>query len=101
MTSLIQVRPDVDWQVSNGLFDYTVEFLADRLTDPAAAAELRLIVDAHFQVLRLFELAPQVQEEIRRLIRDELLAAGECELPDAGAREIAVAQLRKLVDLVH
>jgi hypothetical protein len=101
MTSLIHVRPDVDWQVSNGLFDYTLEFLADRLTDPAAAAELRLVVDAHFQSLRLFELAPQIQEEIRRLIRDELLAAGERELPDAGTRDITLARLRELVDLVH
>jgi hypothetical protein len=100
MSSLIVLPTDADWQASNGLFDFVLEFLAGRVSDPAAAERMRAIVDNHFQGLWLNEFGAATQQEIRRLIREELVPAGERQLAEAPGREDALARLRELAELV-
>ena len=96
MAALIMVRPDSDWQVSGGLFDWTLEFLIPRLSDEKTAEWLRTIVAENLGNLWIPDLPDKTQEEIYDVLRTGVVAAGAHELPPA-----AVDQLRELVALTY
>jgi hypothetical protein len=96
MAALIMVRPGRDWQSSGGLFDWTLEYLIPRLSDPATADWLRTVVDENLGNLWIPDLPARTQDEIFALLRTELLAAAERELPAP-----ALEELRELVALTY
>src|SRR5690242_14772691 len=97
MAALIMVREGRDWQSSNALFDWTLEYLIPRVTDEKTADWLRTIVDENLGSLWIPDLPPEAQEEICTLLRAGLLGTAARELPD----DAAVDQLRELVDLTY
>ncbi|GAA0554873.1 hypothetical protein GCM10010172_41880 [Paractinoplanes ferrugineus] len=96
MAALIMVRPGRDWQSSGGLFDWTLEYLIPRLTDPTTAEWLRTVVEENLGSLWIPDLPYEAQSEIYQLLRADLLRAAERELPEA-----AVAELRELIALTY
>jgi hypothetical protein len=101
MAALIMVRPGADWQVTGGLFDWTLEYLIVRLTDPSAAAELRTIVDNNLGSLWIPDLPEKVQQEIYALLADGLVDAAERELPEGPGKASAVDRLRELAAMAR
>jgi hypothetical protein len=95
MAALIMVREGRDWQSSGALFDWTLEYLIPRVSDCKTAEWLRTVVDENLGNLWIPDLPADAQEEIYTLIRTELLAAAERDLPAA-----AVDELRELVALI-
>ena len=95
MAALIMVREGRDWQSSGALFDWTLEYLIPRVSDGKIAEWLRTVVDENLGNLWIPDLPADAQQEIYTLIRTELLAAGERDLPPA-----AVDELRELVALI-
>jgi hypothetical protein len=96
MAALIMVRPERDWQSSNGLFDWTLEYLIPRLSDHKTAAQLREIVDENLGNLWIPDLPSEAQGEIYDVLRTGVVAAAAHELPPS-----AVDQLRELVALTY
>lgn len=96
MAALIMVRPGRDWQSSGGLFEWTLEYLIPRVSDPSTAEWLRTVVDENLGNLWIPDLPSATQGEIVTLLRSGLLAAAERELPPA-----ALDELRELVALTY
>ena len=94
MAALIMVREGRDWQSSNALFDWILEFLIPRVTDEKTADWLRTIVDENLGSLWIPDLPPETQEEIHTLLQGDLIRAAEHDLPPA-----ALDELRELVAL--
>jgi hypothetical protein len=83
MAALLRFGPDRVWTSRGGLFDWTLEYLIDRLSDQDAAAELQEIVDNNLAVLWVDDLPLETQKEIAAHLRTGLLDAAERELPDS------------------
>lgn len=96
MAALIMVRDDRDWQSSNGLFDWTLEYLIPRLSDYKTASLLREIIDENLGNLWIPDLPVEAQEEVYAVLRSGLVSAAVHELPPS-----AVDQLRELVALTY
>jgi len=101
MAALIALSPDVDWETSGGLFDWTLEFLIGRLTDRAAADRLQEIVDNNLGSLWLSEFPLATQQEIVSFLRTDLIPTAVRELPDSDRSDEALDQLRELVELTY
>ena len=101
MAALILVKPGLDWTSSGGLFDWTLEFLAARLSDRDTASWLQEVVDNNLGSMWITEFPAETQEEIFRLLRTELIVAAEQELPEGPAKVQAMAHLQELVDLTY
>jgi hypothetical protein len=99
MAGLIVLKPDLDWIATGGLFDWTIEFLIQRLDDESAAQRLREIVDNNLGSLWINEFAPLTQLKIIQCLRDELIPAAEKTLPDTEHKADAVQHLRELATL--
>jgi hypothetical protein len=100
MAALILVRDDVDWQASNGLFEFVLEYLIPRLSDRATAEWLRTVVDDNLGSIWVPEFPEATQTEVFDLLRSGLIFAAEQELPAGPSKEPAVEQLRELVGLL-
>ena len=101
MAGLLMVRPGAGWTVGGGLFDWTLEFLIERLTDPEAVTLLREIVDADLGSFWLSELSPEARGEVLALLRDQLVEAGEKELPAGDRKPDVIRRLRELADMAR
>src|SRR3954468_17061274 len=99
MAGLIVLTPDVDWSASGGLFDWTLEFLIQRLSDGGAAARLQEIVDNNLGSLWISDFAPPTQRQILHEFGDNLLRAARHDLPDTGAKQDVLAHLEELESL--
>jgi hypothetical protein len=70
MAALILLDDGVAQQASGALFDWTLEFLTERITDPLAVDRLRQIVDNNLGSLWFTELAPAVRSAaLEHLVR--------------------------------
>ncbi len=101
MASLILVRPGVDWVASGGLFDFTLEFLIPRLSDPKAAEALQAVVDNNLGSVWLTDFPAATQEEVFLLLRTGLIAEAEGSLPEGPGKAAALDALQKLVDSTY
>jgi hypothetical protein len=99
MTALIQVKPGLDWSASGGLFDWTLEFLSERLSDTETADWLRTVVEDNLGSVWFHEFPPATQEEIARILRSDLLDAARKELPERPGKAGALEKLEELVHL--
>lgn len=99
MAGLLVLKPGVDWTATGGLFDWTLGFLIQRLSDNDAVGRLREIVDNNLGSLWVSEFAPETQQEIVAALRSGLVAAAERELPESDYKAAAIRHLRELVDL--
>jgi len=101
MAGTIAVSADRRWSAAGWLFDWTVEFLADRVADAGLKAELREIVTENLGWLGLSEHGAEAEREMRALLQDEVVSAAEAGLPAIVAhREGALALLRELAGAV-
>ena len=101
MAGTIAVAPHNHWSAAGWLFDWTLDFLAGRVTDPKVAAGLREITSENLGWLGLEDFGPGAARELRGLIQQELLTAAEQQLPaDLAGRARALALLGELVSEV-
>ncbi|GGN61240.1 hypothetical protein GCM10010112_18170 [Actinoplanes lobatus] len=101
MAGLLVLRPDLDWSAGGGLFYWTVDFLADRLSDPEAAAYLREISRENLGSLWLAELPADARAQAVELLRDQLVPAGDRELPGGEGKAAVLDRLRELADMAR
>jgi hypothetical protein len=99
MAALIRLAPDVDWTASGGLFDFTLEYLIDRVEDKDAAAWMREVVDNNLGSLWITEFPQTTQRQILDALRSGLVSAAERDLPESDRKAEALDHLRALVDL--
>jgi hypothetical protein len=101
VASLILVKPGLDWVASGGLFDFTLEFLASRLSDEKAAESLQAVVDNNLGSVWLTDFPAETQHEIFGLLRSGLTAEAQRALPESPAKSAALDLLQELVDLTY
>ena len=101
MSGTIALSDELRWSADRWLFDWTVRFLATRVTNAEVAAALQAVVEEQRAWLALDEYGPRAAAQFDGLIRDRLLRAADAELPRAmPGRTIALDHLRGLVSLV-
>ncbi|MFI6162332.1 hypothetical protein ACIA59_20600 [Micromonospora haikouensis] len=101
MAGLIVLKPGVDWTVTGGLFDWTLEFLIPRLSDRTVADQLQEVVDNNLGSVWVHELPPDAQAEIVSHWRQGLVAAGKQELPESEHKADVIHRLQELVDATY
>lgn len=99
MGGMIFLPDGRDWAVSSSVFAWVVEALADRAQDPALAQHLRTIADHNLGSLALHDLPPAQRAELVTLVRS-LPRVARAELPVTSARDVVVAQIAELAELV-
>jgi DNA-binding GntR family transcriptional regulator len=101
MSGTIALSDELRWSADRWLFDWTVRFLATRVTSAELAAELRAVVEEQKACLAFEDYGPRAAAQLDGLIRDRLLRAADAELPRAmPGRTVALDHLRGLVSLV-
>lgn len=102
MSGTIALAPDVRWSAAGWLFDWTVGFLADRTTDPRAAAILREAVDENLGWFAVDECEPDTRVELRDILHRRLVPVAEEQLPPTvPGRSDAIAMLQQLAELAR
>lgn len=101
MAGLIVLKPGVDWTATGGLFDWTLEFLISRLSDRQTAGALQEIVDNNLGSLWIADLPAPAQREIVGHWRNEIVTAGEQQLPDTEQKVDVIRHLQELVDATY
>ncbi|MEV6306578.1 hypothetical protein AB0M02_44760 [Actinoplanes sp. NPDC051861] len=99
MAGLLVLKPGTDWTASGGLFDWTLEFLIDRLSAPEAVAYLREILDNNLGSFWLTELPPDARGQAVAQLRDHLVEAANHELPDGEQKAAVLKHLRELAEM--
>ena len=98
MSGTIALSDEVRWSAAGWLFDWTVEFLADNVTNERAAAQLREIVGENLGWLGLDDYGPEAGAEMRDVLRHQLLSAATERLPQTVPdRPAAIGHLQDLV----
>jgi hypothetical protein len=101
MAGVISLGPDDIWSASSWLFNFAVDFLAERVAEPELKAALEEIVKENLGWLDLGEYGPERERELRRLLRSELVGVANATLPDdMGRRADVLENLRALADSV-
>jgi hypothetical protein len=101
MAGTIAITPEDRWSAATWLFDWTVEFLADRVADPKLRDGLNEIVAENLGWLGLGDFGPDAEGEIRRLLSAELVsAAGIAFSETMPNRAGAINHLRDLAEAV-
>jgi hypothetical protein len=95
MAGTIALAPQGRWSVAGWLFDWTVDFLAERVTEPQLQSDLRVIVSERLGWLGLADYGPEAERELRALLDQRLIAAAEASAWKE--RDEAVDLLRQLV----
>jgi RNase P/RNase MRP subunit POP5 len=101
MSGLLVLAPEVDWTASGGLFDWTLEFLINRVSDDSTVERLREILDNNLGSMWVSEFPPRVQEEVCRLLQEGIVSAGERDLPVGEHKAAAVRSLEELAELAR
>jgi hypothetical protein len=97
MAGTISLGPQERWSVASWLFDWTVEFLADRVAEREVRASLREIVEENLGWLGLGDFGPEPEREMRGLLRDEVVEAADTTFAaDMADREAVLGHLRDL-----
>jgi hypothetical protein len=99
MAGLLVLKPGTDWSVSGGVFDWTLEFLMDRLSAPEAVDRLREIVDNNLGTFWLADLPADARRQAIAQLRDHLVEAGNRELPESPHKPDVIRRLQELADL--
>lgn len=98
MAGTIALAPQGRWSVAGWLFDWTVDFLAERVTDPQLQSDLREIVSEHLGWLGLGDYGPEAERELRALLDQRLVDAAEAQFGATWReRDEAVDLVRQLV----
>ncbi|GGN58994.1 hypothetical protein GCM10010112_13380 [Actinoplanes lobatus] len=77
MAALLVLGPGIDWPTCGGLFDWTLDFLVARISDPAAIARLREVIDNSPGSVDLTEFSLAARVEVRAQLRDNLVPSGD------------------------
>jgi len=96
MAALIRLDENIDWQTSGALFDWVLEFLAEKIDDAQAQARFHEVIDNNLGSVWLEEFELPVRQDILHALSADLVEAGERSLPDGDRKEDAVEQLRAL-----
>jgi hypothetical protein len=101
MAGMIAVTPESRWSAATWLFDWIVEFLADRVADPKLRDGLKEIVDENLGWLGLGDFGPDAEQEMRRLLHTELVTEADKQFsPTMPNRADAIGHLRELAEAV-
>lgn len=101
MAGLIRISDDLDWSASGALFDWTLEFLIDRLEDEDVKLRLQEVVDNNLGSLWLSDFDEPTRRSIVDLLRKDLIPAAQRDLPAGDRKHQAVEQLRELAALAE
>jgi hypothetical protein len=75
MSGTIEICAGTRWSAASWLFDWTVGFLADSVSDPYLAGRLREIVCGNLGWLGLDDYGPQARTELVAIISSQIAAA--------------------------
>jgi hypothetical protein len=101
VSGFLVLTPGVDWATTGGLFDWTLEYLIDHLSDGTAVERLREILDNSLGSLWVSEFPSRVQREICNVLQEGIVAAGERDLPVSDYKASAVRSLEELANLAR
>ena len=101
MAGLLVLKPGTDWTVGGGLFDWTLEFLAQNLSEPEAVQHVREIIDNNLGTLWLAELSPAARREAITQLREHVVEAGERELPSGEQKPAVIQRLHELAEMAR
>lgn len=97
MAGTISLGPEQRWSVASWLFDWTVEFLAERVSEPDLRASLKEIVDENLGWLGLADFGGDSEREMRGLLRGGVVEAADRTFDSAmTGREAVIGHLREL-----
>lgn len=88
----------LDWNPSRGLLHRVLEFVADRVDDPALAADLRKFVAGGYGFIALSSYSEEQGVEIMKVIRESLPAAAWEWFPEMEGGRALIAELVELVE---
>lgn len=102
MSGLIRVS-EADgayWSAAGWLFRWVLGVVTREMSDPGVKASIAEIVENNFGGFYLQEYTKGQQEEIRRVVREELMPVSRKELPaDMPSRDAVLGHIQELVDL--
>jgi len=97
----VAVTPENRWSAAGWLFDWTLEFLAERVADPQLKDELHEIVAENLGWLGLGDYGSDAEQEMRALIRAHLVSEANQQFsPTMANRDGALRLLQDLADQV-
>lgn len=99
MAGIVFVSESSHWDVSSSVFYWAVDTLADRVASAELAERLRVISDNNLGSLRLSQLPPEQRSELVAQI-GALPRVADATLPQSPERQVVVAQVQELADLV-
>lgn len=101
MAGIIVTKSGVDWTATGGLFDWTLEFLIQRISTKEAVERLQEIVDNNLGSFWITDVPANAQQEILKQWQTGLVAAAKRELPESDYKGDALHHLQELVDLTY
>ncbi len=100
MAWMISLGGNERWLVSGWLFYWVVGFLAVNVEQQELAAGIDQVRARESGLLELGRFGPAADQEMRKLLRNRLVAAAEDRFPPAmQGRETALGLLHELADL--
>lgn len=82
MSKDILVSEEYGWSASFGLFEWTVGFLRDAVTDESTKDWLRTVLDENLGVVDLSTLPERGRREILHALRESFVPAINARFPD-------------------
>jgi hypothetical protein len=99
MSGTIEISPQQRWSAAGWLFDWTVRYLAEHVSDPTLAGGLREIVDDNLGWLGLDDFGAVAKRELISIITGQLVPAAQAQLPETLAdRQSVIALLQELAN---
>lgn len=100
MSGTIAVGEDCRWSAANWLFDWVLNFLAERADAPPTSSRIREIVEENLGWLDLADFSSSTRVRILGQLRHELGGLAEAELPSSIPNRPAVLDhVRRLAEL--
>ena len=77
MADTLFLSDEYGWTASFGLYNWVLEFLLERVSDPATRQELQTVHDTELGAVDVRQLPDGGRAEIMRALREDLVAAAE------------------------
>jgi hypothetical protein len=102
MSGTIALSPETRWSAAGWLFDWTVRFIAQHLSDAQASAILQQVIDENLGWIDIMALPDEARRTVLEKLRNDLLPAAEGQLPATlPERQRVLDHIRELSQLAR